>query len=81
MEQDEPPPQTRPWVTEAETRATDAEARVAAQVAWIAELRRLHYDTAEATAALVALTDELIRCYEELGRQQAGGGIQQPDDP
>lgn len=72
---------TQPGITEAEARLADVEEQVAALVVWIAELRRLHYDTAEATAALIALTDELIRCYEEIGLQQAGGGWQQPRRP
>lgn len=78
MEHNEPPQeQTQPWVIEAEARVARTEAQLAVQVAWIAELRRLHYDTTEATATLRALTDQLLRCYEELGLQ-AGGGWRQP---
>lgn len=80
MEQDKPP-QELPWIIEAEVRADQAEAQVAAQVAWISELRRLHYDTTEATAVLTALTDELLRCYEELGLHRAGGGWRQRRRP
>lgn len=80
MEQDGSPQKTS-WVTEAETRVADAEEQVAALVAWIAKLRRLGYDTAQATAALVAVTDHLLRCYEELGQQQAGGGWRRPRRP
>lgn len=72
---------TQPGTTEAEARVAEAEKQAAALVAWIAELRRLHYDTAEATASLVAVTDRLLRCYEELGLQQAGGGWRQPHRP
>jgi hypothetical protein len=49
----------------------EAKARVAAQVAWIAELNRLRHDTAEAVATLNVLTDRLLRCYEDLAQQQA----------
>lgn len=80
MEQGKPP-QKSPWVIKAEMRVADAEEQVAALVAWIAKLRRLGYDTAQATAALVAVTDYLMRCYEELGQQQAGGGWRQPRRP
>ncbi|MDZ5455024.1 hypothetical protein [Azohydromonas lata] len=75
MEQNEPQEQARPWVTkaEAERRVAEAKEQVAALVAWIAELRRLGYDTTEPTAVLIALTDELLRCYEELGIQAGGG--------
>jgi hypothetical protein len=66
MEQDEPP-QNR-----TQRQVIEAEARVAAQVAWIAELRLQHQDTTEATSTLIALTNELLSCYAELGFEQAG---------
>ena len=74
MEQDEPPQgRAKRQVIEAEARAIEAKARVAAQVAVIAELRRRHQDTTEATSTLIALTNQLLHCYAELGFEQAGG--------
>lgn len=76
MEQDEPP------LDKAQRQVIESESRVAAQVAWIAELRRLHQDTTEATTTLIALTNHLLRCYAELGFEQAGGaGWQQVHKP
>lgn len=83
MKQDEPPQdRAQPWIIGAEARAAKTEARVAAQVAWLAELRHLGHDTTEATAALIALTNQLMHCYAELGFEQAGGiGWQQVRQP
>lgn len=83
MEQDKPQEQARPRLIEVEAQVAETKGRVAAQMALIAELRRLGYDTTEATAALSSLTDQLLRCYEELAHHQAGGWRhthRQPDD-
>jgi hypothetical protein len=52
----------------------ESEGRIAAQVAWIAELVRMNYDTAEEELTLVIMKDELRRFHEELVRQQARAG-------
>jgi hypothetical protein len=49
----------------------EVEARVAAQVARIADLIRLYDDTAAAEATLADLKGRLLRCYEERNRLQA----------
>jgi uncharacterized coiled-coil protein SlyX len=49
---------------QAQRQVIEAEARVAAQVAWIAELNRLHYDTTKAEAQLAVLKNELGLLYE-----------------
>jgi uncharacterized protein (DUF342 family) len=66
MEQDETP------LERAQRHVLEAEARVAAQVAWIAELTRLRYDTAADEIALAVLKDELQRLYKVLDRERRG---------
>jgi hypothetical protein len=56
---------------QAQCQVIEAEAWVAAQVAWIAELNRLHYNMAEAEAMLAELTSRLRCVCEERNRLQA----------
>jgi hypothetical protein len=52
----------------------EGEGRIAAQVAWIAELVRMNYDTAAEELSLIIMKDRLRCFHEELARQQARAG-------
>lgn len=51
--------------------AHEAEGRAAAQAAWIDELKRLGYDTADEERALAVMKEQIWSAYAELSRQQA----------
>jgi hypothetical protein len=58
----------------AQRQVIEAEAQVAAQVARIAELKRLHHDTKADEVVLTVLKEGLKRFYKELARQRDSDG-------
>jgi hypothetical protein len=58
----------------AQRQLIEAEARVAAQLALIAEMDRQNYSTVDEEIMLDDLKNRLQRCHEELARQRAHAG-------
>ena len=58
----------------AQRQVIEAQARVAEQVALIAEMERQNYSTVDEEILLAELKDTLQRCREELARQRARAG-------